>query len=122
MMRIIVMSIFVVCVLVGQVAAGTIGYKQITRYMDWEPSCYKPSQPSFYVSDVDSFNWAVEEYNSYVSEVESYITCMESEADADIRTLSQAVSNGYDEKRSEVLNELDSANSDLEMQRSFLEY
>ena len=119
-MRLFLISIFVISILAGQVAAGSIGYKQIRRYMDWEPDCYKPSSPSFFVSDIDSFNWAVNEYNSYLSEVENYINCIKGEAEADIKTLSRAVSSGFDEKRSQILSELDSAKSDLDMQRSFL--
>ena len=122
MIRIILIGIFISGLLINHVAAGSIGYTSISSYMDWEPDCYKPSTPSFYVSDRDSFNWAVDEYNNYVSEVERYINCIKGEAEDDISALSQAVSNGFDDKRSEILSELDSAKSDLEMQRSYLRY
>jgi hypothetical protein len=121
MMWRISLVIFACSISAAQATAGSLGYSPINPYMDWEPDCYKPTPPSFYVSDIDSFNWAVQEYNSYLSEVETYIACIQSEAEADISASSQAISNGYDEKRSQILNELDSANSDLEMQRSFLQ-
>ena len=106
---------------VGQAFAGSIGYKQIGRYMDWEPDCYKPSPPSFYVSDVDSFNMAVDEYNYYVNEVENYLACLQSEAESDISIIKKAILNGMDEKRSEIIADVESSKSDLEMQRSFLD-
>ena len=105
---------------VGDAVAGSIGYTQISSYMDWEPDCYKPDPPSFFVSDADSYNWAVDEYNSYVSEVQSYVDCLQSEGESDIRTLSNAIANGVDEKRSEASSDLDGAKSDLLLQKSLL--
>ena len=104
----------------GQTLAGTIGYKQISRYMDWEPDCYKPSPPSFYVSDVNSYNMAVYEFNSYLSEAQTYSDCLLTEGEADLKMLKMVISNGVDEKRSEIRNDIDSAKSDLEFQGSML--
>ena len=121
MMRLLFLTVFVVCTPVEQTAAGSIENKQIRRYMDWEPDCYKPSPPAYYVSDIESYNWAVSEFNSYLFEVESYISCIQREAEEDIKILSQVISNGIEENRSEILIELDSARSELEFQRLYLE-
>jgi len=126
-LRILFQSIFAIFVLqagvpfIDHAAAGSIGYKTIRSYMDWEPDCYKPSPPSYYISDVDSYNMAVDEFNSYVSEVRSYISCLQNEAEQDLKTLSNALSNGLGEKRSEVVGDLESAKSDLLLQKSLLD-
>jgi hypothetical protein len=103
-----------------QAAAGSIGYTNVSPYMDWEPDCYKPDPPSFFVNDADSYNWAVDEFNSYVSEVQSYVDCIQSEGESDVRTLSRAVANGVDEKRSEALSELQNTKSEFLLQKSLL--
>lgn len=118
-----IITVLVCLTLFGAVnaIAGSIGYKQIRRHMDWEPDCYKPSVPSFYASDVDSYNMAVHEFNSYLSEVETYLGCIRTEGEADLRLLSRAIENGIEEKRSEIIGELESAKSDLSYQRSTLQ-
>jgi len=88
--------------------------------MDWEPDCYKPSPPSFFVSDVDSYNMAVNEFNSYVSEAQTYSDCLLTEGEADLRMLKKIISNGVDEKRSEIRSDVDNAKSDLELQGQML--
>ena len=62
------------------VNAGSLGYRSVSAYMDWDPDCSKPSQPSFFVTDVDCYNYAVSQFNGYLSEVQLYISCISNEA------------------------------------------
>ena len=102
------------------VNAGSLGYRSVSAYMDWEPDCSKPSQPSFFVTDVDSYNYAVSQFNGYLSEVQLYIGCIGNEAEHDADTMARAIQNGLEEKRTEIVSELDDAKSDLTNQRLFL--
>src|SRR5215469_5666539 len=47
-------------------------------------SCLKPDPPSVFVTDVDSYNLAVSEFNSYLDEVRSYEDCIIAEAKRDV--------------------------------------
>lgn len=116
-----VLFVFALSTVANQAAGGEIGYSYIHNYMDYNPSCYKPSEPSFFVHDLHSYNSAVDDYNDYLDDVKIYLSCLVSEGEADIRLLRQAVANGVDEKRTEILDELDSLRSDLERERSTLD-
>ena len=105
----------------GHAIGGSIGYTQISSYMDWEPDCSKPWEPSFYAHDLHSYNMAVDSFNSYLAEVESYILCIQSEGEDDLRTIANAISNSLDELRSEISYEVDAARSNLETQKLFLD-
>lgn len=103
-----------------QALGGSIGFTQISPFMDWEPDCNLPYQPSFYVSDADSFNYAVEEFNIYVTEVENYVRCLRTEGETDLELLADAIAETIQQKRRHAVNSLDTARSDLEFQRSLL--
>ncbi|MEZ6852117.1 hypothetical protein [Halodesulfovibrio aestuarii] len=100
--------------------AGSIGYTTVSPYMDWTSDCSKPYEPSFIISDVSSYNYAVDEFNSYVSEVENYIQCIKSEAQSDSKTIIQAIENAAKSEIDEAINAVESAQSSLEMQKAFL--
>ncbi len=118
MLKIIVVFMALVFYPVSLVA-GSLGYTNVSSYMNWEPDCTKPSQPSFYVSSRSDYNYAVDEFNNYVAEVRSYLDCLSSEAESDSRTVVRAISNGAEENRSEVISEVESAKNDLQMQRPY---
>ena len=101
--------------------AGSLGYQSLSAYTEWEPDCSKPDEPYFSVYDVDSFNYAVQEFNYYLSEVEAYLECMAAEAESDIEIARMAILNGYEEKRSMVIDELESAKYQLESQRYLID-
>ena len=89
--------------------------------LEWKPTgCYEPSPPYFYVSDVDSYNRAVEEFNFYLSEVNSYIDCVIRDAKADLKKLPDIVRDGITKARSKVMMDVDSARSQLEISRLYL--
>ncbi len=120
-MRAAALGIFLFITLSASAIGGSIGYQNIHTYMDWEPDCYKPSPPTFFVSDIHSYNMAVDEYNSFVSELQTYLSCIQSEGESDLKTLAVSISNSIDEKRSEAMSELQSAKSDLSMQKLMLQ-
>lgn len=100
--------------------AGTFGYQSVGSYVDWAPGCSKPSEPSFYISDRDSFNVAVDEFNAYIWEAESYIECIKREAESDAQNLHNAVESGAREAISNISSEVDAVRSSLERQRGII--
>ncbi len=102
-------------------SAGSIGYNTISSDMDWEPDCYRPGQPSFAIYDRLSYNLAVDEFSSYTIEVQSYVECLSVEAESDLNVLARAIANRADERRSEILSDVESARSDLKLQTMLVE-
>jgi hypothetical protein len=98
--------------------SGELSQREVRRSTEWEPSdCDKPNEPNFYVSDVESFNQAVERYNSYATDAETYVRCINSEASDDFRTLKGVFEDSVSNLISQSRNELDSVKSRLESQR-----
>lgn len=86
--------------------AGNYGMYPVTSITDWKSSnCQEPSAPSFYVTDTQSYNNAVDKYNDYVTQVDDFLMCMEREANQDISTLTSNVRNSVYSKKSEMKNE-----------------
>jgi len=57
-------AVLLVGIDLAAVVAGEFGSRSVRRSTGWEPStCCKPSEPSFYVGDVDDFNRTVGELN-----------------------------------------------------------
>ena len=112
--------VLIACLIAGQASASSIGFRSISSYMDWEPDCFEPSEPFFFVSDLDDFNRAVDEFNNYVRGVEAYLGCIQAEAETDLRTLSRAISNSLDEKSSAIVSKVDLKRSNLELERILL--
>ncbi len=100
--------------------AGTFGTQDVDSSVDWKHKCSKPHKPSFTVSDVDSYNSAVEDFNAYVLEIESYINCVNREANSDAQDLANAVQKGSQRAVDDVSSDLESAKSDLERHRSII--
>ena len=108
-------------ILVVQSVAGSIGFTQINYFMTWEPDCTEPSAPFIsFTNDVDSYNRAVDRFNDYVTDVDSYLSCVQSEADQDIRMLSNAVVRSAEKKQTDVISDLNRARSSLQRQKSYL--
>ena len=101
--------------------AGSYGYNSVDSYTSWEPDCYKPHPPSFFVDDIDSYNMAVHQYNSYILEVESYLQCIQGEAEEDIRKISNSISEGLSDAKDEVISEAEATKRSLEMNELLME-
>lgn len=112
MKKILLVVVFILA-MSTQVNAGSYGMASVNSFTDWETECYKPSRPYFYVSDVESYNMAVQQFNSYVGEVEDYLQCIQREGDDDARTLLRAVEEGISNESTKALNELDQTKSEL---------
>jgi len=112
-----------VCVFVPSLNfAGELSRRSIRRSTEWESTdCYRPQQPSFYVYDIDSYNWAVREYNDYVSEMKDYISCVIDEANGDLDTLQKIIQNSISEQINEVEQEIEAAINDLEYSRMLID-
>ncbi len=103
---------------VGEADAGMLGY----GLTDWEPSyCSKPYPPSFYVVDIDSYNMAVDEFNSYVRRAREYLRCVRDEAEEDLRQAKRAIEDGLADLESEIVAEVDAARSRLQTSRLLLD-
>lgn len=100
--------------------AGSIEMSSIGPFSSWESDCSKPYAPSFFVTDTDSYNYAVDEFNSYLTDVEYYIQCVQNEASDDARALANAIEKGTQNAIDEVSSELDMARSNLQMSKSSL--
>jgi hypothetical protein len=97
---------------------GELSGRDIRRSAEWEPTnCNKPSEPRFYVSDVDSFNQAVDEFNSYAGDVQAYMKCIDSEASDDFSTLKRVLEDSLSNQISKSKSDLEAAKSSLELQR-----
>lgn len=99
---------------------GDLGSRNVRRSMGWESSnCFRPSEPYFYVSDADSFNLAVDEFNNYVEEMRQFITCVNDEAADDANTVVRAIEDGRDEEVSNATSEVENVKASLESQRPY---
>lgn len=95
--------------------AGEFNVSVVGATLEWKPTrCSKPSKPVFHVTDVDSYNAAVKEYNQYLLQVRTYRSCVNEEAQQDAKTAAQAISNGLDQANDGIQRELESAMSKLE--------
>jgi hypothetical protein len=86
---------------------------------DWKPKgCYEPRKPSFFVSDVRSYNDAVDEYNEYLSRVRAYKSCVIADGKADIESRFQdVVIKGATKAIEEIDRDAVRVKSDLESSR-----
>jgi hypothetical protein len=111
-------SVLAIVLMISPAIGGELTKRDIRRYTEWEPTgCNKPNEPNFYVSDVSSFNRAVEEYNNYAREVETYIQCVDTEASDDFRTLKNILQDSVSSQSSNLKTELETVKSNLERQR-----
>jgi hypothetical protein len=80
--------------------------------------CFKPDRPTTFVTDVDSYNLAVSEFNSYLREVSSFEDCVIAEAKHDVsENLPEIVAEGAKKEIAETDSEANEARSDLEIKR-----
>lgn len=110
------------CAHAGTVAAGEFSQTTLGASLGWTPTqCSKPRKLFFHVTDVDSYNAAVEEYNQYLLEVRTYRFCINEEAQEDANTAAQSISSGLGQANDEIKKELDSARSELESAKRLLQ-
>lgn len=101
--------------------AGDYGLSSVSAFSDWEPTdCFKPYPPSFYISDTNSYNIAVDEYNNYIAEVENYLLCIQNEGQRDMQTMLESVKEGVKSAENDILNEVRRVKNDLESHRMLL--
>lgn len=106
----------------GAVAAGEFSQTTLGASLGWKPTqCPKLRKLFFHVTDVDSYNAAVEEYNQYLLEVRTYRSCINEEAQKDAKTAAQSISSGLDQANDQIRQELDSARSELESAKRLLQ-
>lgn len=120
MKKAILIVAIIICCMPSSAISGSLGMTTIGFMNTWEPDCYKPNEPYMFITDVDSFNMAVDEFNSYLSQVEQYMLCVETEAETDKRAMIKAVDQGMLEATEGILMEVQSARSTLEASRSTL--
>lgn len=121
-MRFALWALMLCLVLSTESAAGELGWGSISWSSDWNSTdCSRPSKPSFYVYDVDSYNRAVREYNSYVAQADAYLSCVQNEAESDLVTFRQILENSLSNISSDVSGEVQRAKSDLEFHRLMLQ-
>lgn len=119
--RIATNAILVICLSNQSLMAGSLGYRNITAHMDWEPYCLKPDQPLFFIHDIQSYNFAVAEYNSYLDAVYAYLDCLEDEVEADTRLTRRAIINGFETQQTNIIDELEDAKNSLELSRFLID-
>jgi len=123
---------YVLCILVAMVVTiglahageftGGVGDCQLSSfasYCEWEPSdCTKPPPPSFFVTDAESYNEAVEEFNSYLANVQAYERCVTDEAEQDIKTNAPSmIADGAKKQIDDASQEVQRTRNDLESMR-----
>lgn len=103
-------------------SAGEFSATEIGSSLAWESTkCSKPPKLFFHITDVDTYNAAVEEYNRYLVDVRTYRSCVADEAQSDAQTAAQSISSGVDEAYEQIRMEIDSAKSELESARRTLQ-
>jgi hypothetical protein len=113
---------FFSCVLAGAVGAGELTEATFDTSPGWKSTrCSKPTKLFFHVTDIDSYNEAVEEYNDYLLQVRTYRVCIGDEAQTDARTAAQSIANGLDRLYDQIRAELESARSELESAKESLQ-
>ncbi len=96
-------------------SAGEFNSKAVDSSLQWKPTrCSKPAKLFFHVTDVDSYNSAVEEYNQYLLKVRTYRECINNEAQADAQTAAQSITSGLGRASGELRREVDTARSELD--------
>ncbi len=109
-------------VFAGAAAAGEFSQTTLGASLGWKPTqCAKPAKRFFHVTDVDTYNAAVEEYNQYLLEARTYRSCINEEAQKDAKTAAQSISSGLDRTSDQIRQELDSARSELESAKRLLQ-
>ena len=102
--------------------AGEFNASAVNSSLEWKPTgCSKPAELSLNVTDVNSYNAAVDEYNQYLLEVRAYRECINEEAQADAETTAQSISSGLDRASADLAREVDTARSELETAKGSLQ-
>ncbi len=106
----------------GAAAAGELTATTLGDSLGWKPSrCAHPAKLYFHITDVDTYNAAVEEYNDHLLVVRSYRECVGKEAQEDAHKAAQAIASGVDRAYDRIRAELESARSELESAKKAVE-
>ena len=121
MFRLLLTSLFLIWLCLAA-DAGELGGTTVGSLLTWKPTaCQKPPKLFFNISDVDSYNAAVEEYNHHLLLVRTYRSCIAQEAQRDAETTSNAISTGLDQANEQLRLDLDAARADLESAKRLLQ-
>ncbi len=102
--------------------AGEFNTITLDSSLEWKPTrCSKPAKLFIHVTDVDSYNSAVEEYNQYLLKVRTYRECINDEAQADAQTAAQSISGGLGRASGDLRREVDTARAELESAKRLLQ-
>lgn len=120
-MRMIILNIFALVMLSSVAYAGSYGMQNISPFTDWESSdCSMPYTPSFFVTDTQSYNMAVDKYNSYLQQIESYLECIQHEGENDAKSIIRAIDEGISRAKDDAINDLQRVKSDLERSKMLI--
>ncbi len=101
--------------------AGEFNAKAVDLSLEWKPTgCSMPAKLFFNVTDIDSYNAAVEEYNQYLLKVRTYRECINEEAQADAQTAAQSITSGLGRASGELRREVDTTRSELDAAKQSL--
>ncbi|MDD3313402.1 hypothetical protein [Pseudodesulfovibrio sp.] len=111
--------LFIALLIPSAAAGGTYGMTTVAPYASWEPSdCFKPSPPVFFVSDLESYNRAVDEYNEYLSRIKTFMLCVQEDGKADAESIVKSITQGVSNAQDEALRELNVLKMELESSRA----
>ena len=109
------------CLFAGAALAGEFSVRTLGASLSWKPTqCAMPPRVFFHVTDIDSYNAAVEEYNQYLLSVRTYRSCINEEAQKDAETAARSISSGLDQANEQINQGLNSARSELESAKRLL--
>lgn len=90
--------------------------------LEWKPTrCAKPAEPSFHVTDIDSYNSAVDKFNDHPLQVRIYRACVNEGAPTDAEMDAQSIGSGVDGVYDQIRVELESARSEPKSARESLQ-
>jgi hypothetical protein len=89
----------------------------LTRATWKSTSCFKPTAPFIFVSNVEEYNFAVQQFNSWLDQMRMYATCVAEEAARDAEKASKLVLEGAEKFQGEAIDEISRQRSLLLMSR-----
>lgn len=105
----------------GELEGGIGGCKLSSLFLGckWKPSdCTKPNPPNTLVFSRNDFNLAVDDFNDYLRQVSYYKQCLVDEAKQDVsKRFPDLVIKSVEDETNEIDNEVQSARSQIELQR-----
>ena len=99
---------------------GSLGPTAVTSTLEWRTNCTAPAQPTLFIDNIETYNLALEEFNTYVAQVRAYIQCIQSDGRGDVDALADVVARGMQAQQSVALEAVEELRTDLNVQRSLL--